>query len=47
MVHTESQKVVAARKFVLELLLSDHPLDCMTCEARATAACRTWPTSTR
>ncbi len=31
-VHTCSEKVVEARKFVLELLLSDHPLDCMTCE---------------
>jgi len=24
---------MAARKFTLELLISDHPLDCMTCEA--------------
>ncbi len=32
-VHTHSPKAVEARKFVLELLLSDHPLDCMTCEA--------------
>jgi formate dehydrogenase alpha subunit len=31
-VHTHSPKVEEARKFVLELLLSDHPLDCMTCE---------------
>jgi predicted molibdopterin-dependent oxidoreductase YjgC len=31
-VHTRSEKVISARKFVLELLLSDHPLDCMTCE---------------
>ncbi len=27
-----------ARKFVLELIISDHPLDCMTCEA--TGDCR-------
>ncbi len=31
-VETESPKVVAARRFVLDLLLSDHPLDCLTCE---------------
>lgn len=31
-VQTESPKVVAARRFVLDLLLSDHPLDCLTCE---------------
>ncbi len=31
-VQTHSPKVVEARRFVLELLLSDHPLDCMTCE---------------
>jgi predicted molibdopterin-dependent oxidoreductase YjgC len=29
---TDSPKVIEARRFVLELLLSDHPLDCMTCE---------------
>jgi len=32
-VHTHSPKVMEARKFVLELLVSDHPLDCMTCDA--------------
>ncbi len=32
-VHTHSEKVVEARKFVLEMLLSDHPFDCMTCDA--------------
>jgi NADP-reducing hydrogenase subunit HndD len=32
-VHTRSEKVVEARKFVLEMLLSDHPFDCMTCDA--------------
>jgi predicted molibdopterin-dependent oxidoreductase YjgC len=31
-VQTDSPKIRAARKFVLELLLSDHPQDCMTCE---------------
>jgi len=32
-VQTRSPHVVAARKLVLELLLSDHPLDCLTCES--------------
>ncbi len=32
-VQTKSPKVVDARRFVLELLLSDHPLDCMTCDS--------------
>jgi predicted molibdopterin-dependent oxidoreductase YjgC len=36
-IHTHSPKVMEARKFSLELLISDHPLDCMTCEA--TGAC--------
>ena len=32
-VHTNTPRVRASRKFSLELLISDHPLDCMTCEA--------------
>ncbi|MGQ9785908.1 MAG: 2Fe-2S iron-sulfur cluster-binding protein, partial [Anaerolineae bacterium] len=31
-VHTDSAVVHATRRFVLEMLLSDHPNDCMTCE---------------
>ena len=31
-VKTDSERVVKARRMVMELLLSDHPLDCMTCE---------------
>jgi formate dehydrogenase alpha subunit len=31
-VHTESKKVVEYRKTILDLLLSDHPEDCLTCE---------------
>ena len=31
-VHTETPKVVQERKFVLEMLLTDHPNDCMICE---------------
>ncbi len=32
-VETNSPRVLEARKFNLELLVSDHPLDCMTCDA--------------
>jgi len=32
-VDTESEEVRETRKFVLEVLLSDHPNDCMACEA--------------
>jgi len=31
-VRTTTDEVLAARKLILELLLSDHPLDCLTCE---------------
>jgi predicted molibdopterin-dependent oxidoreductase YjgC len=31
-VNTESEEVRETRKFVLEMLLTDHPNDCMTCE---------------
>ncbi len=31
-VRTDSPRVTAARRMVLEFLLSDHPRDCMTCE---------------
>lgn len=31
-VHTETEKIVEARREILNLLLSDHPLDCLTCE---------------
>lgn len=32
-VMTNTERLRAARRFNLELLISDHPLDCMTCEA--------------
>ncbi|NLE56780.1 MAG: molybdopterin-dependent oxidoreductase [Planctomycetes bacterium] len=32
-VWTHSPKVEEARRFVLELIISDHPLDCMTCDS--------------
>jgi predicted molibdopterin-dependent oxidoreductase YjgC len=31
-VHTESQEARETRRFVLEMLLTDHPNECMTCE---------------
>lgn len=31
-IKTDSQQVLDARKFIVELLVSCHPLDCMTCE---------------
>lgn len=31
-VKTNTERVIKSRKMVLELLLSDHPYDCMTCE---------------
>ncbi|MBE3127317.1 MAG: (2Fe-2S)-binding protein, partial [Candidatus Atribacteria bacterium] len=31
-IHTHSERVLKARKIVLELLIASHPLDCMTCE---------------
>lgn len=31
-VHTESKRVIQARKVILRLILANHPLDCMTCE---------------
>lgn len=32
-VETHSEKIVKLRKFILELLLTNHPLDCPVCEA--------------
>lgn len=32
-IETESEKVIESRKTIMELLLSDHPNDCMTCYA--------------
>lgn len=31
-IQTHSERVLKARKMVLELLITNHPLDCMTCE---------------
>jgi formate dehydrogenase major subunit len=31
-IKTDSERVLSARRFIVELLVSCHPLDCMTCE---------------
>jgi NADH dehydrogenase/NADH:ubiquinone oxidoreductase subunit G len=31
-VHTDTSEVIEARKTLLELLLANHPVDCLTCE---------------
>lgn len=35
-VKTDSERVKSARKMIIELLLSDHPYDCLTCELSGT-----------
>jgi len=37
-VKTRTERVLKARRLVMELILSDHPLDCMTCEK--TGSCK-------
>jgi formate dehydrogenase alpha subunit len=37
-VRTATPRVTAARRMVIEFLLSDHPSDCMTCEKSGTCA---------
>ena len=37
-VKTNTERVLKARRLVMELILSDHPLDCMTCEK--TGSCK-------
>jgi len=32
-IETDTDQVIKARKYILELILSDHPLDCLTCNA--------------
>jgi formate dehydrogenase alpha subunit len=41
-VHTETEKVIEERKFVLEMLLTDHPNDCMTCEVTGNCELQDW-----
>jgi predicted molibdopterin-dependent oxidoreductase YjgC len=39
---TESETVIEARRLILDLLLSDHPLACMTCEQAGGCALQTY-----
>jgi len=32
-VHTNTERVIKARSLILELILSDHPIDCLTCDS--------------
>ena len=32
-IETDTDPVIKTRKYILELILSDHPLDCLTCNA--------------
>ncbi len=41
-VHTHTDKVVELRKFVLEMILSDHPNECMTCEVNGACELQDW-----
>ena len=45
-IETDTDQVVKARKTILELILSDHPLDCMTCNATGSCELMTWPMNT-
>jgi len=38
-IETDSPKVLEARRTIMELLLSDHPNDCMTCYATGAVIC--------
>ena len=40
-IFTESQKVRGLRKNIIELVLSDHPLDCLTCEVNGNCELQT------
>jgi NADH-quinone oxidoreductase subunit G len=41
-VDTESAEARETRKFVLEMLLTDHPNDCMTCEVNGDCELQDW-----
>ena len=41
-VSTQTNRLKDVRKGVMELYISDHPLDCLTCSANGNCSCRTW-----
>ena len=40
-IYTESQKIRGLRKNIVELVLTDHPLDCLTCEVNGNCELQT------
>ena len=40
-VHTNNERVIKARRAVMDLLLNTHPLDCLTCEKMVSVNYRT------
>ena len=42
-VRTQTDRLAKLRRGVMELYISDHPLDCLTCSAMAIANCRNRP----
>ena len=44
-IRTDSEKVLTTRKMVLDLILSDHPRDCLTCGKCGAARYKTLLTS--
>ncbi len=41
-VHTQTDEVVTLRRFVLSMILTDHPNECMTCEADGACELQHW-----
>ena len=41
-VHTETEKIVRARKEILQLLLDNHPNDCLTCQKAGECSLQTY-----
>ena len=44
-VRTQTPKLQTLRKGVMELYISDHPLDCLTCSANGNCELQDWPVS--
>ena len=44
-VHTNTMRVLNARRTVLDLMLSDHPSDCLVCAKSVAASCKPWPSN--
>lgn len=42
-IHTESDRVVSSRKEILQLLLDNHPNDCLTCQKQGSVSYKNMP----